>query len=122
VALTIAIVKTAFHDVPEVGTLAGVIVATNPQFLNLLNTSAAGLLTKLSIGPVALATYVCLGVRTVALGNYRMLLRGTIATAVIVTAGAGWWFQRNYVLYGDPVGWNVFAKTFAVTLRQEPYH
>ncbi|MCZ2110603.1 MAG: hypothetical protein LC118_13725 [Dehalococcoidia bacterium] len=108
-ALTIAIGKTAFHDVPEVGTLAGVIVATNPQFLNLLNTSDAGLLTKLSIGPVAVATCVCLGVRTVALGNYRMLLRGTIATTVIVTAGAGWRFQRNHVLYGDPVGWNVFA-------------
>jgi len=36
--------------------------------------------------------------------NWRVLLRGTIIVLGLATVISGWWFWRNYMLYGDPTG------------------
>ena len=34
---------------------------------------------------------------------------------------AGWWFWRNYSLYGDLMGWEMFTEVYAVHLRQNRF-
>jgi dolichyl-phosphate-mannose-protein mannosyltransferase len=36
-------------------------------------------------------------------------LAGPLLTALIVVAIAGWWYLRNYILYGDPFAFNVWV-------------
>ncbi|MAT97029.1 MAG: hypothetical protein CL608_07800 [Anaerolineaceae bacterium] len=33
---------------------------------------------------------------------------------------AGWWFVRNFILYGDFLGWNAYSYVFHFNLRSEP--
>ncbi len=37
----------------------------------------------------------------------KFVISRTVLIVVIVLAIAGWWFVRNYILYGDFTGWNV---------------
>lgn len=45
------------------------------------------------------------------------------ALGLVAVAGAasGWWFVRNQVLYGDPLGWGVFREVFWFNFRRTPY-
>jgi hypothetical protein len=38
------------------------------------------------------------------------LLKGSLLITIPVLALAGWWYLRNWFLYGDPLGWNVWLK------------
>ncbi len=41
--------------------------------------------------------------------------------AVAVTlAVSGWWWGRNWLLYGDPLGWHAYRQLFAAHLRHAP--
>ena len=83
--------------------------------------TVAGLLTNLSIGPVVLVTFAVLALRSVQGRRYGRLVLGAGTSVAIVAAGAGWWFVRNQLLYGDPVGWTVYSKTFATALQTRPF-
>ncbi|MCS7071286.1 MAG: glycosyltransferase family 39 protein, partial [Anaerolinea sp.] len=68
----------------------------------------AGLLSKLNIGfliPVVVFTFIvlCFRFRTLA-----PLLMGGVISGGLTIAIAGWWYLRNFQLYGDPTGLNVF--------------
>jgi 4-amino-4-deoxy-L-arabinose transferase-like glycosyltransferase len=39
---------------------------------------------------------------------WRALMVGGLMTSAVVMALSGWWFVRNQVLYGDPLGWQVY--------------
>jgi hypothetical protein len=40
--------------------------------------------------------------------SWRALLAGGAAVAGLAALVAGWWYARNWVLYGDPLGWRVW--------------
>ena len=67
--------------------------------------SGLGLLAKLTlVGPIAVAIATLI----YSLARARRSIIGPILVwAAVVTASAGWWFARNYVLYGDLVALNV---------------
>jgi len=50
--------------------------------------------------------------------DWTFLLKGGLLITAIVLALAGWWYLRNWLLYGDPLGWNVWLKIAGV--RREP--
>jgi hypothetical protein len=39
--------------------------------------------------------------------------QGFIIACVVVAMSSGWWFWRNYVLYGDVLGYELFQQTYA---------
>lgn len=52
--------------------------------------------------------------------SWRYLLSaGSLLLAPILVI-AGWWFVRNWVLYGDPLGWSIYEQVFVSNLRQVP--
>lgn len=53
-------------------------------------------------------------------GRLTPLLQGALATFLPVLLATGWWFWRNQVLYGDALGWTVFARVFSAVLRRQP--
>lgn len=38
------------------------------------------------------------------------ILRGSLVCAAVVVAIAGWWYARNWLLYGDPLAFNVWIE------------
>lgn len=67
-----------------------------------------GLLSKLSIGlyiPVIVLALVVVSVRQ---RDWRILVYGGAISGGLTIAIAGWWYYRNWQLYGDPTGLNVF--------------
>jgi len=46
-------------------------------------------------------------------------LRHVALTLLIASVLSGWWFIRNYAVYGDPLAASIFAKTFSHTARPE---
>jgi 4-amino-4-deoxy-L-arabinose transferase-like glycosyltransferase len=40
--------------------------------------------------------------------DWSLLLKGGFMITALVLALAGWWYLRNWLLYGDPFGWNVW--------------
>ncbi len=73
----------------------------------LTKTSAMGLL-PLSILSLVVAAWL----RHSPSGRERLifLVRHTVLIVIPVLAIAGWWYYRNYLLYGDWLGWNAFIK------------
>jgi 4-amino-4-deoxy-L-arabinose transferase-like glycosyltransferase len=72
--------------------------------------AGAGLLTKPSLGfllPLAGVAFVCLGFKS---RNWRLAAQGTLLAAFLTILIAGWWYQRNVVLYSDVTGLNVFVE------------
>ena len=82
--------------------------------------AVAALLTKLSGLAVLLAILCTLAVRTRRAADWR----GRPAQMAAVLAGAallaGWWYVRNAVLYGDPMGQALFVRNFPHMLRPDP--
>lgn len=50
--------------------------------------------------------------------SWRILLAGGLAVAVPALLIAGWWYGRNWQLYGDPLAWNVWQEN--ILLRVSP--
>jgi hypothetical protein len=51
---------------------------------------------------------------------WRPFIRGALVAGSIVLLLTGWWFVRNQLLYGDPLGWRLFAQTDVANFRTEP--
>jgi hypothetical protein len=49
-----------------------------------------------------------------------LALRGAVALGVPVALLTGWWFARNWRLYGDPLGREVYREVWAANTRQSP--
>jgi 4-amino-4-deoxy-L-arabinose transferase-like glycosyltransferase len=83
---------------------------------------ASAALTKLS--GISLGAVVCLTLisRTRQAQDWgHRWLQVLVAGAVAGLLG-GWWFVRNQILYGDPVGWRMFLTVFAHTARRGPFN
>lgn len=52
--------------------------------------------------------------------NLRFFFTTSLIIIALVALISGWWFVRNHFLYGDPFGWKVYKKVFAVNLRNTP--
>ncbi|MCA9938308.1 MAG: phospholipid carrier-dependent glycosyltransferase [Anaerolineales bacterium] len=67
-----------------------------------------GILTKLSLGALLGLTGIALAWRAWQTRDWRLLLwRGGLVAAMALLV-SGWWFWRNFQLYGDPLALNVF--------------
>ena len=52
--------------------------------------------------------------------SWSLLWKGALAVGGAFAVVSGWWFVRNQLLYGDPLGWQIFLKTYAMQLRESP--
>ncbi len=92
-----------------------------PESVLLGLTVGAGLLMKLSglalLGLVAASLTVEL---VVFRRNVRLLfIQGAVIYGVAALL-AGWWFLRNLLVYGDPLGWNMLLVASAPMVRPQP--
>jgi 4-amino-4-deoxy-L-arabinose transferase-like glycosyltransferase len=70
--------------------------------------TGAGLLAKFNIGfliPLVALTLLVISLR---LRDWRPVVIGGIISGALTIAIAGWWYWRNFQLYGDPTGLNHF--------------
>ncbi|MDY6876251.1 MAG: glycosyltransferase family 39 protein [Chloroflexota bacterium] len=49
--------------------------------------------------------------------SWNLLWLGALALGVAFLLVGGWWFVRNWVLYGDPLGWRAFLSNWTVVQR-----
>ena len=157
VILTIAIGWLLFPRLQEVGLLAAVLVAFNPQFLftngavtndGLVVAACTGVLWQLLrtlqrperlrewvfLGMWAAAAVLAKSVGLVVCGvvclswliwsarrkTPALSIKSGVAVGLTFVLLAGWWFVRNQVLYGDPLGWQVYQQAWAEVLRVVP--
>lgn len=68
----------------------------------------AGILSKMNLGffiPLIALSLLMISIRR---RDWRPLVVGGFVSAVLTIAIAGWWYLRNWQLYGDPTGLNTF--------------
>ncbi|MBX3052260.1 MAG: glycosyltransferase family 39 protein [Caldilineaceae bacterium] len=82
---------------------------------------ALALLTKSSAFVICLAAGVAIGFLAWQKRSWRFFLQAGVAVALPVVVGTGWWFWRNQMLYGDPLGWAVFREIDAANFRTTPF-
>lgn len=70
--------------------------------------TGAGLLAKLNIGFLIPIIALALLVVSIRLRSIRPVLMGGVISGSLTIVIAGWWYVRNFQLYGDPTGLNVF--------------
>jgi 4-amino-4-deoxy-L-arabinose transferase-like glycosyltransferase len=68
----------------------------------------AGMLAKFNIGFLLPVIALALALLAIRLRDRRVLLVGGLVTGGITVLSAGWWYVRNWQLYGDPTGLNTF--------------
>lgn len=68
----------------------------------------AGLLAKLSLGFFIPLVALALLIVSARQRSIRPLVMGAIISGGLTILIAGWWYVRNFQLYGDPTGLNVF--------------
>ncbi|MBI2861946.1 MAG: phospholipid carrier-dependent glycosyltransferase [Chloroflexi bacterium] len=81
----------------------------------------AALLTKLSALALVPLYALALALAAWKRRDYRW---GLMAAAIVFgVAGivSGWWYVRNQILYGDPLGWGPFTATYGFLVRSLPY-
>jgi hypothetical protein len=49
-----------------------------------------------------------------------VLARGTVIAFALAALIAGWWYARNVLLYGDPLGWGMWQSSYATAVRTIP--
>jgi len=49
--------------------------------------------------------------------TYKQFLQGILLASALIILVSGWWFVRNQILYGDPLGWTAYREIFASNLR-----
>jgi 4-amino-4-deoxy-L-arabinose transferase-like glycosyltransferase len=81
------------------------------DFLLLGVVAGAGLLSKLNIGFLIPLVALALVVVSLRLRSWRPLLVGGLVSGALTIGIAGWWYLRNWQLYGDPTGLNAFLDT-----------
>lgn len=86
----------------------------NRYYVALGVVTGAGILSKLSIGfaiPLVALTLFIISVRQ---KHWRPFIIGGIISGGLTILIAGWWYWRNYQLYGDPTGLNRFLEIVGV--------
>jgi 4-amino-4-deoxy-L-arabinose transferase-like glycosyltransferase len=81
----------------------------------------AAMLTKLSGLSLALVYgfgFLLLFIRKRSL---RAVLSGIGVTYGVALAVSGWWYIRNMILYGDPLGWEMYKSIFWFNIRPGPF-
>ena len=81
---------------------------------------AVGLLAKTSMFVIGLVAGLTLLACAAQRRSVKVLVRGALAMGGSAALVAGWWFVRNQLLYGDPLGWNIFRVNFKSVLRRGP--
>jgi 4-amino-4-deoxy-L-arabinose transferase-like glycosyltransferase len=81
---------------------------------------AVALLTKLSSIALVVVVGAFLLFDAWRRRNWRPLVRGALVAGSVVVLLTGWWFVRNQLLYGDPLGWRLFAQIDAANFRTGP--
>jgi len=78
------------------------------QYLALGCVLGLAALTKLGWPALAIITALVVGIRAARQRSWTEFLLGGVATLFPLLLIAGWWYLRNWQLYGDPLGLNVF--------------
>jgi Dolichyl-phosphate-mannose-protein mannosyltransferase len=81
---------------------------------------ALAVLTKLNAVVIALVAGVILLMCARRLGSVRYFFANLGRFSAPFFFIDGWWLVRNQILYGDPLGWMVYAKINSATTRQSP--
>jgi len=69
-----------------------------------------GLLAKLNIGFLIPVIGLALVIVSIKQRSLHPLIVGGLISGALTVAIAGWWYVRNFQLYGDPTGLNVFLE------------
>ena len=72
--------------------------------------AGAGMLAKFNIGFLLPIIAVALALLAHRLRDVRFFLTSALLTGGLTILIAGWWYIRNWTLYGDPTGLNVFIQ------------
>ncbi|MBC7814565.1 MAG: glycosyltransferase family 39 protein [Burkholderiales bacterium] len=70
--------------------------------------TGAALLSKLNLGFFVPLIGLALLVVSIRLRNWRPLIYGGLISGALTIVIAGWWYWRNFDLYGDPTGMEMF--------------
>lgn len=81
----------------------------------------AAMLTKLSGLSLALAYGLGFLVLIIRRKVLRTLLPGIGLTYGVALAVSGWWYIRNWMLYRDPLGWEMYKSIFWFNIRPGPF-
>lgn len=81
---------------------------TIPMLIGIGIAAGAGMLAKFNIGFLLPIIALALGIVALRLRSWRTFLVGAVITGGLTVAIGGWWYVRNWSLYGDPTGLNVF--------------
>jgi 4-amino-4-deoxy-L-arabinose transferase-like glycosyltransferase len=68
----------------------------------------AGLLAKLSLSFFIVIIALCLLIISLRLRQWQPFILGGLTSGMLTIVIAGWWYLRNWQLYGDPTGLNMF--------------
>ncbi len=74
-------------------------------------------LTGLAVAGIAVLALLIAGWRR---GRTFEMARGLALALLLAALGTAWWWLRNWRLYGDPLGWEMYRQVFAVNLRSTP--
>lgn len=81
---------------------------------------AVAILAKVSGLVIAAAIGLLLVACALRQRSLRLLIQCVVAVGLPVLLLTGWWFIRNQVLYGDPMGWQVYQEVYRANLRTAP--
>jgi 4-amino-4-deoxy-L-arabinose transferase-like glycosyltransferase len=82
--------------------------------------TSAAVLAKPNGVVVGIVVALALAIVAVRQSSIATFLRGAAIVGGIAAASTLWWFARNQELYGDPMGWSIFTKNYALDLRPDP--
>jgi len=99
------ILKLADYDVRSAGEAAKIRLSS---YILTGVTLGLAALTKLGWPALAVLTALVITVRALRHRSWKEFLVGGVATALPLVCIAGWWYWRNFRLYGDWLGLNVF--------------
>ena len=77
-------------------------------------------LTKVSGIILGLGVALAIVIRAVRERSWFIFWRDGIISGGVSLLIAGWWFVRNFILYGDFLGWHAYSYVFQFNLRPEP--
>lgn len=84
--------------------------ATNRRLLAVGIVCGLALLTKVSNSAVIGVAGIVVLYLAWRARDWKLLARGAVLIGAPVVLLAGWWFARNFVLYGDPLAFNVWLQ------------
>ena len=88
------------------------------RYLSLGVVLGLGIMTKLSLGGLLGLAGLMVAVMAWKQHNLRILFLGGMTILLLAMAISSWWFVRNWLLYGDLTGLNVFIAVQGV--REQP--